>query len=75
VQSIQAETDSCRSSYCWKNGLTSTGGGFVGAAAALTIGGAYAADATNSTDKILFGVSAGSPAALGSILVIVGEIV
>ena len=75
VQSFQAESGSCRASYLWKNGLTWTGGALVGAAAGLTIGGAYASDITNSTDKLLFGVSAGSLAALGSILVIAGEIV
>ena len=75
VSSFRAESDSCRSSYLWKNGLTWSGGTFVGAAAALTIGGVYATDLTNGTDKILFGVSAGSLAALGSILVIAGEIV
>jgi hypothetical protein len=72
---LQAERDSCRSSYMWKNSLTWTGGVFVGAAAGLTIGAAYASDVTSKTDQILFGVSAGSLAALGSILVIAGEIV
>ena len=75
VQSFQVESDSCRSSYLWKNGLTWTGGGFVFAASALTIGSAYAASITNKTDQILFGVSAGSLAALGSIFVIAGGIV
>jgi hypothetical protein len=75
VQSFQAESDSCRSSYLWKNVLTWTGGAFVGAGAGLTIGAAYATDITNKTDQVLFGVSAGSFAALGSILVIAGEIV
>ncbi len=75
IRSFQAEGDSCRASYLWKNGLTWTGGAFVGAAAALTIGDAYATEITDKTDQVLFGVSAGSLAALGSILVIAGEIV
>jgi hypothetical protein len=75
VQSFQAESDSCRSSYLWKDALTWTGGAFVGVGAGLTIGAAYATDVTNKTDQILLGVSAGSFAALGSILVIAGEIV
>jgi hypothetical protein len=75
TRSFQAEGESCRASYLWKNALTWTGGAFVGAAAGLTIGDAYAANITNKTDQILFGVSAGSLAALGSILVIAGEIV
>jgi hypothetical protein len=75
LKSFQAEGDSCRASYLWKNTLTWTGGAFVGAGAALTIGDAYAASITDKTDQILFGVSAGSLAALGSILMIGGEIV
>ena len=75
VQSFQAQSDSCRTSYLWKNALTWTGGAFVGLGAGLTIGAAYATNITDKTDQVLFGVSAGSFAALGSILVIAGEIV
>ncbi len=74
-QSIQKEDASCRSSYTWKNGLTWTGSILVAMAAGLTIGGAYATGLNDTTGKILFGVSAGSLAALGSGLVAVGGIV
>jgi hypothetical protein len=73
-QSIQGENGSCRSSYLWKKGLTWTGGTFVAAAAGLTIGAAYTVGNNDTAPKVL-GVSAGSLAALGSILVVIGEIV
>jgi hypothetical protein len=72
--SLQEENRSCRSSYLWKNGLTWTGSIFVAVAAELTVGGAYATGLNDTTGKILFGVSAGSLAALGSGLVAVGGI-
>ncbi len=75
IETVKAENDSCRSSYMWKNALTWTGGGFVAAAAGLTIGGAYATGNSDTTGKVIFGVSAGSLAAIGSILVAVGGIV
>lgn len=75
VQSIQKENASCRSSYLWKNGLTWTGSVFVAAAAGITIGGAYATGNNDTSAKILFGVSAGSLAALGSGLVAIGGII
>ena len=77
VQSMKKEDSSCRSSYLWKNGLTWTGSVLVAVAAGVTIGDAtaYATTINNTTEKILFGVSAGSLAALGSALVAVGGIV
>jgi hypothetical protein len=74
-QSVQAETQSCRSSYLWKSALTWTGGAFVAAGAGLTIGAAYATNTNDTDPKLAYGVSAGSLAALGSILVAVGGIV
>jgi hypothetical protein len=75
VQSIQKENASCRSSYMWKNALTWTGSVFVAAAAGITVGGAYATGNNDTTGKLLFGVSAGSLAALGSGLVAIGGII
>lgn len=69
------QTDSCRSSYVRKNGLTWTGSGLVAAAAGLTIGGAYATGNNDMTGKLIFGVSAGTFAALGSGLVAIGGII
>jgi hypothetical protein len=74
VQSIPGENASCRSSYLWKKSLTWTGGSFVAVAAGMTIGAAYTLGNNETAPKVL-GVSAGSLAALGSILVVVGEIV
>jgi len=75
VQSIKAQDDSCRASYLWKNGLTWTGSIIVAAAAGITIGGAYATGNDDTNGKILFGVSAGTLAALGSAFVAVGGII
>jgi hypothetical protein len=72
---MQAESRSCRSSYLWKNGLTWTGSVFVAGAAGLTIGAALATGNNDANPKLVYGVSAGSLAALGSILVAVGGIV
>ena len=75
LQTMRSQTDSCRSSYVWKGVLTWTGGALVAAAAALTVGGAYASSITNKTDQILFGISSGTLAALGGVLGIGGGIV
>jgi hypothetical protein len=75
VQGIARENDSCRSAYMWKNALTWTGGVLVAVAAGVTIGGAYATGNNDTTGKIAFGVSAGSLAALGGVLVVVGGII
>jgi hypothetical protein len=75
AQSIKKEKDSCRSSYLWKNGLTWTGSIFIAGAAGITVGGAYATGNNDTTGKILFGLSAGSLATLGSGLVALGGIV
>ena len=72
---MQTESDSCRSSYLWKNGLTWTGSVFVAAGAGITIGGAYATGNNDTTGKVVYGVSAGTLAALGSLLVAIGGIV
>jgi hypothetical protein len=74
-QRSEEETDSCRASYLWKNGLTWTGGALVGLAAASTIGGAFATGSSDTTGKIAFGVSAGTLAALGTIFQVVAGII
>jgi hypothetical protein len=74
-QSIQKQNASCRSSYMWKNALTWTGSIFVAAAAGVTVGGAYATGNNDTTGKLLFGLSAGSLAALGGGLVAIGGII
>jgi hypothetical protein len=75
-KSLADEQDhSCRSSYLRKNGFTWTGSGLVAVAAGLTIGGAYATSTNDSTGKLVFGVSAGTMAALGSGLVAIGGII
>ena len=72
---LEAEQDhSCRSSYLWKNGLTYTGSGLVAAAAGITIGGAYATGNTD-TAKAIFGVTGGTLALAGALLVAIGAIV
>jgi hypothetical protein len=70
----QQQTDSCRSSYVWKKGLTYTGSLIVAGAAGLTIGGAYATGNTDTTKQI-FGVTGGSMALLGTLLVAIGGMV
>jgi hypothetical protein len=74
-QTVEAENSSCRSSYMWKNGLTWTGSLFVATAGGLTIGAAYATGNNDTTPKLVYGVSAGSLAALGSMLVAIGGII
>ena len=69
------QNHSCRSSYLRKNGFTWTGSGLVALAAGLTIGGAYATSSNDMTGKLIFGVSAGTMAALGSGLVAIGGII
>jgi hypothetical protein len=74
--SLADEQDhSCRSSYVRKNGFTWTGSGLVALAAGLTIGGAYATNNNDMTGKVVFGVSAGTMAALGSGFVAIGGII
>jgi hypothetical protein len=75
-QRLADEQDhSCRSSYVRKNGFTWTGSGLVALAAGLTIGGAYATSNNDTTGKLIFGVSAGTMATLGSGLVAIGGII
>jgi len=71
----RTQDSSCRNSYMWKNALTWTGSVLIAAAAGFTIGGAYVTGTNDTTDKIAFGVSAGSLATLGSGLVAVGGII
>ena len=74
-QRLGAEQDSsCRSSYLWKNGLTYTGSGLVAAAAGITIGGAYATGNTD-TAKAIFGVTGGTLALAGALIVAIGAII
>jgi len=69
------QNHSCRSSYVQKNGFIWTGSGLVAVAAGLTIGAAYATSNNDMTGKLIFGVSAGTMAALGSGLVAIGGII
>ena len=66
---------SCRSSFVRKNALIWTGSGLIAAAAGLTIGGALATSSDSSTGKLVFGVSAGTFATVGSGLSAIGAIV
>lgn len=68
------QDSSCRSSYLWKNGLTYTGSALVAAAAGLTIGGAYATGNSDET-KAIFGVTGGTTALFGTMLVAIGSII
>jgi hypothetical protein len=72
---IEEETESCRASYLWKNGLTWTGGVLVGIAAASTIAGALATGNSDTTGKIAFGISAGTLAALGTIFQVIAGVI
>jgi hypothetical protein len=74
-QMMQEQTDSCRTSYMWKNGLMWTGGALVAVAAGSTIVGAIATGNSDSTSKIVFGVSAGTLAALGTLFQVVAGII
>jgi len=74
-QRAHAEDASCRSSYMWKNGFTWSGSALVGVAAGITIGAAYATSNNDTSGKVIFGVSAGTMAALGSVFVAIGGIV
>jgi hypothetical protein len=74
-QATQVQNSSCRTHYLWKNGLTWAGGILVGVAAGFTIGAAFATHNNDSNATIVYGVSAGSLAALGSIFVAAGGIV
>jgi hypothetical protein len=75
VRAVQSENESCRASYMWKNAFTWTGGVLVAIAAGVTISGALATGNNDTTGKIVFGVSAGSLAALGGVLGVVGGII
>jgi hypothetical protein len=74
-RATKAQNGSCRSYYLWKNGLTWTGSTLVAVAAGFTIGAAYATHNNDSNATVAYGVSAGSLAALGSLLVAVGGVV
>jgi hypothetical protein len=74
-QAMQEQTDSCRASYLWKNGLTWTGGALVGVAAGSTIVGAVATGNADTNGKIAFGISAGTLAAVGVIFQVIGGII
>ncbi len=67
------QDSSCRASYLWKNGLTYTGSALVAGAAGLTIGGAYATG-NGDTTKAVFGVTGGTLALFGTMLVAIGGI-
>ncbi len=73
-QIMSAQDSSCRASYLWKNGLTWTGGSLVGIAAGSTILGGIATGNSDTYEKIAFGISGGTLAALGSILEVVAGI-
>ena len=70
----EEQDDSCRSSYGWKNGLTYTGSGLIAVAAGLTIGGTYATGNSDTTKQI-FGVTGGTTALFGTLLVAIGGII
>jgi hypothetical protein len=74
-QQVEDQTDSCRASYLWKNGLTWTGGALVGIAAASTIAAALATGNSDTTGKIAFGISAGTLAALGTIFQVIAGVI
>jgi hypothetical protein len=74
-QTMNEQTDSCRASYMWKNGLMWTGGGLVALAAGSTVVGAIATGNSDSTSKIIFGVSAGTLAALGTLFQVVAGVI
>ena len=74
-RAMEDENASCRASYIWKNGLMWTGATLVAVAAGSTIVGALATGNSDTTGKLVFGISAGSLAASGTILqVIAGTI-
>ena len=72
-KTMYKETGSCRNSYMWKNGLTWTGSILVAAAGGVALAGVD----TNADRGTLLGVgvSVGSLATLGTVLVAVGGIV
>jgi hypothetical protein len=74
-RSMQEENASCRSSYIWKNGLMWTGATLVAVAAGSTIVGALATGNSDTTGKLVFGIGAGSLAALGTILQVIGGVI
>jgi len=72
---MQVQDSSCRASYLWKNGFNWTGGGLVAVAAGSTIVGGIATGNDTNWAKILFGVSAGTLAALGGIFEVVAGVI
>jgi hypothetical protein len=74
VQEMQHQTESCRATYMWKNALMWTGASLVAVAAGSTIVGALATGNSDTTGKIVFGISAGTLAASGTIFQIVAGI-
>jgi hypothetical protein len=74
-QTMEEETQSCRASYLWKNALMWTGAGLVAVAAGSTIVGALATGNSDTTEKIVFGISAGTLAASGTIFQIIAGII
>ncbi len=69
------QDSSCRSSYEWKNAFTWTGSLLIAGAAGITIGSAYATGNSDTANRIVFGVGAGTLATLGSGLVAIGGII
>jgi hypothetical protein len=74
-RAMQAQDDSCRASYLWKNGLSWTGGSLIAVAAGSTIIGGVATGYNATFAKIFFGISGGTLAALGGIMQVVAGIV
>lgn len=72
---MQVQDSSCRASYLWKNGFNWTGGGLVAVAAGSTIVGGIATGTDTNWAKIVFGVSAGTLAALGGIFEVVAGVI
>jgi hypothetical protein len=72
---MSEQDSSCRASYLWKNGLTWTGGSLVGIAAGSTILGGIATGNSDTYEKIAFGISGGTLAALGGILEVIAGII
>ena len=75
-EKLASEQDSsCRSSYVEKNAFIWTGGGLVAASAGLTIAGAFVTTIDTANDRLIFGIGAGTMAAVGSGLAAVGTII
>jgi hypothetical protein len=74
-RAMENQSASCRASYLWKNALNWTGAGLVAVAAGSTIVGAVATGNSDTTSKLVFGISAGSLAATGTILQVIAGII